>query len=82
MEIVLNEESKRKTPVAIAFHKNQRFLGNDAMKIGLRHPEDQYQFFLDLLGKPFQDQSVKLFQQRFPYHNIEKDPVRGTVLFR
>ena len=46
MEIVLNEESKRKTPVAIAFHKNQLFLGNDAMKIGLRYPEDQYQFFI------------------------------------
>ena len=82
MEIVLNEESKRKTPVAIAFHKNQLFLGNDAMKIGLRYPEDQYQFFIDLIGKPFHDQSVKLFQQRFPYHRIEKDPVRGTVLFR
>ena len=82
MEIVLNEESKRKTPMAVAFHNNERFLGDEALNIGIRFPENCYVYFLDLIGKEFSHPSVKNFQEKFPYYKMERDPIRGTVLFR
>lgn len=36
MEIALNKESKRKTPVAIAFRDGERTFGDDAITAGMR----------------------------------------------
>lgn len=82
MEIALNKESKRKTPVAIAFRDGERTFGEDALSVGVRFPSQCYVYFLDLLGKDINNPRVKLFQQRFPYYNIIPDPVRNTVVFK
>ncbi|KAK7863949.1 hypothetical protein R5R35_012451 [Gryllus longicercus] len=82
MEIALNKESKRKTPVAIAFRDGERLFGEDALGVGVRFPRLSYAYLLDLLGKRVDHPSVKLFQQRFPYYDIVADPERGTVLFQ
>lgn len=82
MEIALNKESKRKTPVAIAFRDNERTFGEDALNVGVRFPSYCYTHFLDLLGKDINNPIVKLFQQRFPYYEIIPDPHRNTVLFK
>lgn len=82
MEIALNKESKRKTPVAIAFRDGERTFGEDALSVGVRFPKQCYIYLLDLLGKKVDNPVVKLFQQRFPYYNIVPDPVRGTVVFQ
>lgn len=82
MEIALNKESKRKTPVAIAFRDNERTFGEDALNIGVRFPSYCYVYFLDLVGKDINNPIVKLFQKRFPHYNIIADPVRNTVLFK
>ena len=36
MEIALNKESKRKTPVAIAFRAGERTFGDDAIAAGIK----------------------------------------------
>jgi hypoxia up-regulated 1 len=82
MEIALNPESKRKTPTAVAFREGERFFGSDALGVGVKYPKNCYSYLLDLLGKKVDHTSVKLFQKRFPFYDIEADPERGTVVFR
>ncbi|CAG7836274.1 unnamed protein product [Allacma fusca] len=82
MEIVLNKESKRKTPVAISFRDGERLIGEDALNVAVRFPQNAYMYFLDLLGKRIDNPIVKQFQKRFPYYKIVADEERGTVLFQ
>jgi len=81
MEIVLNKESKRKTPVAISFRNDERMIGDDAYTVGVKFPPNMYFYLLDLLGKPKDHPLVELYQKRFPYYKIVEDPQRKTVLF-
>ncbi|XP_046664978.1 hypoxia up-regulated protein 1 isoform X1 [Homalodisca vitripennis] len=82
MEIALNKESKRKTPVCISFRDGERTFGEDAQTVGVRFPQNSYSYLLDLVGKNVENPAVKLFQKRFPYYNIKPDPDRGTVVFQ
>lgn len=82
MEIVLNKESKRKTPVAISFRDGERLIGDDALSVAVKFPDKAYLYFLDLLGKRLDNPMVKLFQKRFPYYNLVADEERGTVVFQ
>nr|CAD7437963.1 unnamed protein product [Timema bartmani] len=82
MEIALNKESKRKTPVTIAFRDGERTFGEDATTVAVRFPKNSYSYLLDLLGKKLDNPVVKLFQKRFPYYELVADPERGTVLFQ
>ncbi|XP_054262425.1 hypoxia up-regulated protein 1 [Macrosteles quadrilineatus] len=82
MEIALNKESKRKTPVVVSFRDGERTFGEDAQTVGIRFPQNSYTYLLDLVGKTVDNPMVKLFQKRFPYYNIVPDPVRGTVVFQ
>ncbi|XP_042234500.1 hypoxia up-regulated protein 1-like [Homarus americanus] len=82
MEIALNRESKRKTPLAIAFRNGERTFGEDALTNGIRFPHTNFFYLLDLLGKKVDNPIVKLYQSRFPFYNIEADPGRDTVVFR
>ncbi|CAM1311638.1 HYOU1 (predicted), partial [Pycnogonum litorale] len=81
MEIALNKESKRKTPVAIAFRDGVRLFGEEALNVATRFPENSYHHFLDLIGKTVDHPVVKKYQENFPYHNISGVPGRNTVLF-
>lgn len=82
MEIALNKESKRKTPAIIAYRDDQRLFGEDAANVGLRFPANSFHYLLDLLGKTVDNPMVELYQQRFPYYNIEGDAERNTVVFK
>lgn len=62
MEIVLNKESKRKTPAVVAFRDGVRTFGEDAVNVGVRFPKNTYKFFLDLLGKSFDHPLVKAYR--------------------
>lgn len=64
MEIVLNKESKRKTPAVVAFRDGIRSFGEDAQTIGVRFPAQSYGYLLDLLGKTVDHPVVKLYQER------------------
>ncbi|KYM79045.1 Hypoxia up-regulated protein 1 [Atta colombica] len=82
MEIALNKESKRKTPVTIAFRDGERSFGEDAQVIGVRFPQNTFFYILDLLGKPIDNPLVQLYRKRFPYYDIIADNERKTVAFR
>lgn len=82
MEIVLNKESKRKTPVAVSFRDGERLVGEDALNVAVRFPSNAYLYFMDLLGKKMDNPIVELFQKRFPQYNLVPDADRGTVLFQ
>ncbi|XP_076043824.1 hypoxia up-regulated Grp170 co-chaperone protein isoform X2 [Oratosquilla oratoria] len=81
MEISLNKESKRKTPVTISFRDGERTFGDDALTAGIRNPSTTYFYLLDLLGKTVDNPIVEVYKKRFPYYNIEGDPDRNTVVF-
>ncbi|KAF6212275.1 hypothetical protein GE061_012797 [Apolygus lucorum] len=82
MEIALNKESKRKTPIAIAFRDGERTFGEDAMTVCVRFPKNCYMYLLDLLGKQVDNPVVQAYMKRFPHYNIVPDPERGTVVFQ
>ncbi|XP_049875335.1 hypoxia up-regulated protein 1 [Pectinophora gossypiella] len=80
MEIVLNKESKRKTPAVVAFRDNVRTFGEDAVTVGVRFPKNSYKYLLDLLGKPIDHPLVQAFRERYPYYEIVES-ARGTPEF-
>ena len=82
MEIALNKESKRKTPVTISFRDGERTFGEDAQVVGTRFPKNSFSYILDLVGKSIDNPMVQLFIKRFPYYNLEADKERNTVVFR
>ncbi|XP_046384105.1 hypoxia up-regulated protein 1 [Ischnura elegans] len=82
MEIALNKESKRKTPVAVAFRDGERSFGEDAAALGVRFPANSYAYLPLLLGQKVNSSAVRLYKRRFPYHKIVADPDRGTVVFQ
>ena len=82
MEIALNKFGKRKSAAAVAIRGDERTFDADALTVCTKYPTKCYFYLLDLVGKPFDHPAVKLYQERFPYYNLEADPERGTVLFR
>ncbi|XP_018081336.1 hypoxia up-regulated protein 1-like isoform X2 [Xenopus laevis] len=82
MEIVLNKESRRKTPVAIALKENERLFGDNALGMAVKNPKVTFRYFQDLLGKRVDNPQVKAFEARFPEYQLVKDERRETVLFK
>ncbi|XP_035289124.1 hypoxia up-regulated protein 1 isoform X2 [Anguilla anguilla] len=82
MEIVLNKESRRKTPVAVCLKENERLFGDGALGVSVKNPKVVYRYLQDLLGKQKENPLVALYQKRFPEHRLEKEENRGTVVFK
>ncbi|KAM4885658.1 hypoxia up-regulated protein 1 isoform 1-T1 [Sylvia borin] len=82
MEIVLNKESRRKTPVAVSLKENERLFGDGALGMSIRTPKVAFRYFQDLLGKRIDNPHVALYQSRFPEHELVKDETRQTVIFK
>ncbi|XP_051494331.1 hypoxia up-regulated protein 1 [Apus apus] len=82
MEIVLNKESRRKTPVAVSLKENERLFGDSALGMSIRTPKVAFRYFQDLLGKRIDNPHVVLYQSRFPEHELVKDEKRQTVIFK
>ncbi|XP_075028860.1 hypoxia up-regulated protein 1 isoform X1 [Calonectris borealis] len=82
MEIVLNKESRRKTPVAVSLKENERLFGDSALGMSIRTPKVAFRYFQDLLGKHIDNPHVALYQSRFPEHELVKDEKRQTVIFK
>uniref|UniRef100_A0A8C5TRU4 Hypoxia up-regulated protein 1 n=1 Tax=Malurus cyaneus samueli TaxID=2593467 RepID=A0A8C5TRU4_9PASS len=82
MEIVLNKESRRKTPVAVSLKENERLFGDSALGMSIRTPKVAFRYFQDLLGKRINNPHVALYQSRFPEHELVKDETRQTVIFK
>ncbi|XP_070839383.1 hypoxia up-regulated protein 1 [Chaetodon trifascialis] len=82
MEIVLNKESRRKTPIAVCLKENERLFGDSALGVSVKNPKTVYRHLQSLLGKKHNNLQVALYQERFPEHQLQEDPVRGTVYFK
>ncbi|XP_053547274.1 hypoxia up-regulated protein 1 isoform X2 [Bombina bombina] len=82
MEIVLNKESRRKTPVAVSLKENERLFGDNALGMAVKNPKVTFRYFQDLLGKRGENPQVEAFKTRFPDYQVVKDDRRGTVLFK
>lgn len=82
MEIVLNKESRRKTPTAVCLKENERLFGDSALGVSVKNPKTVYRHLQSLLGKSYDNPQVALYQKRFSEHELQKDPVRGTVVFK
>ncbi|XP_044147401.1 hypoxia up-regulated protein 1 isoform X1 [Bufo gargarizans] len=82
MEIVLNKESRRKTPCAVALKDNERLFGDNAVGMAAKNPKVTMRYFQDLLGKRAENPQVESFRNRFPEYNVVKDEERGTVLLK
>uniref|UniRef100_A0A0B8RQH4 Hypoxia up-regulated protein 1 n=1 Tax=Philothamnus irregularis TaxID=1899461 RepID=A0A0B8RQH4_9SAUR len=82
MEIVLNKESRRKTPLAVALKETERLFGDNAAGMAIKTPKATFRYFQDLLGKHFDNPQVARYQSWFPEHQLEKDARRETVIFR
>ncbi|XP_041098269.1 hypoxia up-regulated protein 1, partial [Polyodon spathula] len=82
MEIVLNRESRRKTPVAVCLKENERLFEDGALGMSAKNPKLVFRYLQDIIGKTLDNPQVALYQKRFPEHQLEKDEVRGTVLYR
>ncbi|KAK6766162.1 hypothetical protein RB195_025830 [Necator americanus] len=81
MEIVLNKESRRKTPNIVVIRNNERLFAETAAAVATKYPNSGYQYILSLLAKQKGDPSVELYQKRFPFTAFTFDEVRNTVLF-
>ncbi|XP_053200915.1 hypoxia up-regulated protein 1-like [Panonychus citri] len=81
MEIILNTDSQRKTPLAVGFRDGERLFGEAAMTTAVRFPDKVFTYFLDLIGKNYDSPAVKLFRNRFKYHNITKDDEKSTIIW-
>ncbi|XP_074833041.1 hypoxia up-regulated protein 1 [Carettochelys insculpta] len=82
MEIVLNKESRRKTPVSVALKENERLFGDSALGMSIKNPKITLRYFQDLLGKHIDNPQVALYRWRFPQHELVKDERRETVIFK
>ncbi|KAM4704124.1 hypoxia up-regulated protein 1 isoform 2-T2 [Rhinophrynus dorsalis] len=82
MEIVLNKESRRKTPVAVALKESERLFGESALGMTVKNPKVAFRYFQDLLGKKVNNPQVAAFEARFPEYQVVKDERRETVLFK
>ncbi|XP_068096962.1 hypoxia up-regulated protein 1 isoform X2 [Hyperolius riggenbachi] len=82
MEIVLNKESRRKTPLAVTLKENERLFGDSAIGMATKNPKLTFRYFQDLLGKLAENPQVENFKKRFPEYSIVKDEVRGTTRFK
>ncbi|ERE75022.1 hypoxia up-regulated protein 1 precursor [Cricetulus griseus] len=82
MEIVLNKESRRKTPVTVTLKENERFLGDSAAGMAIKNPKATLRYFQHLLGKQADNPHVALYRDRFPEHELNIDPQRQTVRFQ
>ncbi|KAM5132058.1 hypoxia up-regulated protein 1 isoform 2-T3 [Mantella aurantiaca] len=82
MEIVLNKESRRKTPFAVTLKDNERLFGDNAAGMAPKNPKVTFRFFQELLGKSAENPQVASFKKNFPEYTIVKDEIRGTTLFK
>lgn len=82
ISIVINEISKRKSPVAVSFINGERALGEEAHALGVRYPDRVLYRTRDLLGKPANSDDIKtLLASAYLPYDIKADAARGTAVY-
>ncbi|ULT83438.1 hypothetical protein L3Y34_012579 [Caenorhabditis briggsae] len=81
MDIVLNKESRRKTPNVISFKNDERFFAEAAAAMSSSHPQSSYNFLLSLIARKEGDDAFTAYKKTFPFTAFEFDEVKKTVIF-
>ncbi|KAC9216381.1 hypothetical protein E3N88_46189 [Mikania micrantha] len=71
ISIAINEMSKRKSPALVAFHANDRLIGEEAAGLVARYPDKVYSQVRDLIGKPFSHAKKLLDSLYLPFNVVE-----------
>ncbi|XP_077360542.1 hypoxia up-regulated protein 1 isoform X2 [Festucalex cinctus] len=82
MEIVLNKESRRKTPAVVCLKENERLFGDNALGVSVKNPKTVYRHLQNLMGKKYSNPQAALYRKRFPEHQLQADPARSTIYFK
>eukprot|EP00270_Netrium_digitus_P013017 TRINITY_DN4290_c0_g1_i1.p1 TRINITY_DN4290_c0_g1~~TRINITY_DN4290_c0_g1_i1.p1 ORF type:complete len:899 (+),score=285.06 TRINITY_DN4290_c0_g1_i1:317-3013(+) len=67
IDVVLNEESKRETPVMVSFGESQRFLGVAASASATMNPKNTISQIKRLIGRKFSDPEVQKDLAMLPF---------------
>ncbi|KJH43943.1 DnaK family protein [Dictyocaulus viviparus] len=81
MEIVLNKESRRKTPHVLVIKNGERLFAEAAAAVATKYPSSAYWYILSLLAKKRGDPNIELYKTRFPFSSFRFDESRNTVVF-
>ncbi|VDM23372.1 unnamed protein product [Toxocara canis] len=81
MEIVLNKESRRKTPNLVAIRNGERYFGEAALAVSVKYPKCAFGYLSDLLAKRVDNPILSLYKERFSLLNMTVDEERQTVQF-
>ncbi|XP_051902195.1 hypoxia up-regulated protein 1 [Hippocampus zosterae] len=82
MEIVLNKESRRKTPAVVCLKENERLFGDSALGVSVKNPKTVYRHLQNLMGKKHDNPLTALYRKQFPEHQLQVDPSRDTIYFK
>lgn len=82
MEIVLNKESRRKTPLVVSLRGIEREFGELAMQQAIKNPKTAYLFVTQILAKSLDSPAVKSYSERFPFYDIREDSETKTIYFQ
>ncbi len=82
MEIVLNKESRRKTPLAVSLRGLEREFGSLALSQSIKKPKTAYLYLTTLLAKPLDSPAVKSYREKYPFYEIKENPETKTVYFQ
>ncbi|OUM67906.1 hypothetical protein PIROE2DRAFT_39629, partial [Piromyces sp. E2] len=81
LELVLNEESQRKTRSIISIVDNVRMFSNDAVSKFTKTPQQTFDYLKLLVGKKIDDEEVKFYKNLFNIEIIE-DKSRNSILIK
>ncbi|GFS31485.1 heat shock protein 70 (Hsp 70) family protein [Actinidia rufa] len=71
ISVAINEMSKRKTPVLVAFHGGDRLMGEEAAGLIARYPDKVYSLARDMIGKPYGYVKKFLESMYLPFDVVE-----------
>ncbi|GKE49660.1 heat shock 70 kDa protein 17, partial [Tanacetum coccineum] len=77
ISIAINEMSKRKSPALVAFHSDDRLIGEEAAGLIARYPEKVYSRVRDLLNKDLKYVTNFLDQLYLPYDVVEDEKTKS-----
>ncbi|KAG0263123.1 Hypoxia up-regulated protein 1 [Actinomortierella ambigua] len=80
-EIVLNAESKRKTPSVITIRGKDRAFSSEALNLATRFPKDSFMALKRVLGRRYSDHHCIEYRRILPTNMIQDLDRGGTVGF-
>lgn len=81
LDIMLNSESKRKTPSVVVIRDDTIHLGSSTSVQGTKFPQDTFRFAKNLIGKKFTDPIVEQYINSYHVQLVSDDARGGLVAF-